>query len=254
LGLSESSLGHRRREEFPATFLRRGGRTILKDLSIFIDESGDFGNDEQKTSYYLVTMLYHDQSDDIQSDIEKLEEIISLLGYDIEYIHVGPIIRRESVFEKYSIDDRRKLLYSMLNFINHCDFRHDTIIVKRSEAPDRVTLSGKIAKAISKRFDNSTLFFQQFDKIIVYYDNGQAELSAVLNAVFSMRFANVEFRKAEPQKYRLLQVADFICTFEFLNIKRNEKRLSKSEEKFFYKPNELRKTFIKSVIGKRITE
>lgn len=69
--------------------------------------------------------------------------------------------------------------------------------------------------------------------MIVYYDNGQIELSAILNAVLSIQLNNVEFRKAEPQKYRLLQAADFICTMELLEIKRTEKRLSKSEEKFF---------------------
>lgn len=79
-------------------------------------------------------------------------------------------------------------------------------------------------------------YFGSFEKIIVYYDYGQSELSSILNAVFSLLFNDVEFRKAEPQKYRLLQVADFVCSLELLQIKRNEKRLSKSEEKFFYKP------------------
>ena len=35
-------------------------------------------------------------------------------------------------------------------------------------------------------------------------------------------------------------------------IKKNEKRLSKSEEKFFYKPQELKKTFFKSIEKKKM--
>ena len=66
------------------------------------------------------------------------------------------------------------------------------------------------------------------DKIIVYYDNGQTELSTILNAVLSLLFNDVEFRKAEPQKYRLLQVADFVSSMELLRIKKEKKRLSKS--------------------------
>lgn len=97
-----------------------------------------------------------------------------------------------------------------------------------------------------------TDYFNSFDRILVYYDNGQNELSSILNAVFSVLFSNVEFRKAEPQRYRLLQAADFICTVELLKIKQAEHRLSKSEEKFFYKPQELKKTFIKSVAKKHI--
>lgn len=95
-------------------------------------------------------------------------------------------------------------------------------------------------------------FFSNFDKLIVYYDNGQNELSIILNAVFSIQFSNVEFRRAEPQKYRLLQAADFICSMELINIKRDEKRLSRSEEKFFYKPQELKKVFLKSIQKKKL--
>lgn len=67
--------------------------------------------------------------------------------------------------------------------------------------------------------------------------NGQVELSTILNVVFSMQFSNIGFRKAEPQKYRLLQTVDFICSMELLKIKRDEKRLNKSEEyfEFYYK-------------------
>ena len=95
-------------------------------------------------------------------------------------------------------------------------------------------------------------YFYNFDKIIAYYDNGQVELSTILNAAFSIQFSNIEFRKAEPQKYRLLQAADFICSMELLRIKRDEKRLSKSEERFFYKPQELKKVFLKSVEKKKL--
>ncbi len=95
-------------------------------------------------------------------------------------------------------------------------------------------------------------YFSSFNRVIVYYDNGQSELSAILNAVFSMYFPDVEFRKAEQQNYRLLQVADFVCSMELLSIKRTEKRLSQSEDHFFYKPQELKKTFLKSIDKKRL--
>ena len=140
----------------------------------------------------------------------------------------------------------------MLNFVNSCPISYLTVVVNRKEAVDKVSLSGKLAKAINTTISAHQDFFLNFDNIIVYYDNGQNELSAILNAVFSIRFSNVEFRKAEPQRYRLLQAADFICTMELLRIKRDEKRLSKSEETFFYKPQELKKTFLKSIDKKKL--
>lgn len=224
----------------------------MKELSIFIDESGDFGALKNKPAYYLVTMVFHDQTVNIDEALKRLDESIHDSGFSLEYIHTGPVIRRESVFENYSLDDRRKLMYKLLNFYNKCQIYHDTVIVNRKEAPDRITLSGRLAKEIQKKILKHRDYFDSFDKIIVYYDFGQSELGSILNAVLSLLFNDVEFRKAEPQKYKLLQVADFVCTMELLKIKRNENRLSKSESQFFYKPQELKKTFLVSLDKKRL--
>ena len=224
----------------------------MKERSVFIDESGDFGEIKERPAYYLVTFVFHNQDNGIEEQVSKLEESVRGSGFDVEYIHTGPVIRREEVFARYSIDERRKLLYKMLNFVNRCPISYLTVIVDRREATDKIALSGRLAKAINRAMSEHIGFFSDFDKIIMYYDNGQIELSAILNAVFSILFSNVEFRKAEPQKYRLLQAADFICSMELLRIKRDEKRLSKSEEHFFYKTQELKKTFLKSVEKKKL--
>jgi hypothetical protein len=224
----------------------------MKRLSVFIDESGDFGEVKERPAYYLVTFVFHDQDNSIDQEVKKLEGSVRASGFDVEYIHTGPVIRREEVFSRYSIDERRKLLYKMLNFVNACPVSHLTVAIDRKEAADKISLSGRLAKAINREMGAHRGFFDGFDRITVYYDNGQSELSAILNAVFSIQFSSVEFRKAEPQKYRLLQAADFICTMELLKIKKEEKRLSRSEEQFFYKPQELKKTFFKSIEKKRL--
>lgn len=224
----------------------------MKELSVFIDESGDFGEARERPAYYLVTFVFHDQADEIDRQVKKLEKSIKDAGYEVEYIHTGPVIRREEVFERYSLDDRRKLLYKMLNFVNACPVSHLTVVIDRKEAVDKMALSVRLQKAIGTVMAMHQDFFMRYDKIIVYYDNGQHELGSILREVFLEQFSEVEFRKAEPQRYRLLQAADFICTMELLRLKRNEKRLSKSEEKFFYKPQELKKTFFKSIDRKKL--
>ena len=224
----------------------------MKELSVFIDESGDFGEITERPAYYLVTLLFHDQKNDIALNVKKLEDSTKNSGFDFEYIHTGPVIRREEVFSGLSIDERRKLLFKMLNFIISSPITYEVAVVNRKEAPDKISLSGRLGREISNVIEKHKAFFDSFDKIIVYYDNGQIELGAILNTVFSIHFSNVEFRKAEPQKYRLLQAADFICSMELLRIKKNENRLSKSEQQFFYKPQELKKTFFKAVDKKRL--
>ena len=224
----------------------------MKELSIFIDESGDFGEVSEKPAYYLVTLVFHNQKNEIDSNVKKLETSIKSAGFDFEYIHTGPVIRREDVFTNLSIDERRKLLFKMLNFIMGSPISYETVVVDRKESPDKISLSGKLGREISKIIEKHSSFFEEYEKIIVYYDNGQVELGVILNTVFSIHFSNVEFRKAEPQKYRLLQAADFICSMELLKIKKEQNRLSKSEQKFFYKPQELKKTFFQSIRKKKL--
>lgn len=203
-------------------------------------------------AYYLVTLLFHDQKNEITANVKKLEDSTKNSGFDFEYIHTGPVIRREDVFAGLSIDERRKLLFKMLNFIVSSPVTYEVAVVNRKEASDKITLSGRLGREISNIIQKHKAFLDRFDKIIVYYDNGQIELGAILNTVFSIHFTNVEFRKAEPQKYRLLQAADFICSMELLRIKKAENRLSKSEKQFFYKPQELKKPFFRTVDKKRL--
>jgi len=40
-------------------------------ISVFIDESGDFGFVGDASKYYLITFIFHNQKYDISSNIEK---------------------------------------------------------------------------------------------------------------------------------------------------------------------------------------
>ncbi|MBU5462430.1 hypothetical protein [Lachnoclostridium sp. MSJ-17] len=68
-----------------------------KILSVFIDESGDFGDYNPIAPYYLVSMVLHNQDIDIHGSITVMNTHMSNLGYKEHAIHTGPLIRRESV-------------------------------------------------------------------------------------------------------------------------------------------------------------
>lgn len=72
-----------------------------KILSVFIDESWDFGFIKDASKYYLTTLVFHDQSIDISSNIEKIN--------DKPVFHAGPIIRREYTFQNESIEDKKNI-------------------------------------------------------------------------------------------------------------------------------------------------
>ena len=43
----------------------------MKELSVFIDESGDFGEYDDQAPYYIITMVFHDQSLSITDAVQK---------------------------------------------------------------------------------------------------------------------------------------------------------------------------------------
>lgn len=54
----------------------------MSELSIFVDESGDFGKVENNSPYYLVSLVFHNQSDDIYQQITALENALSYVETD----------------------------------------------------------------------------------------------------------------------------------------------------------------------------
>ena len=224
----------------------------MRELSIFVDESGDFGETDPTSPYYLVSLVFHDQANSINKNVCDLENALKQNGNECFTIHAGPIIRREREYTSMNIDERRAILYKMLAFYKHSPIKHSTIIVNKKETADKFQLNAKLSKQLNALIQSKLEFFQSFDKVIVYYDNGQYQLNMIINTILNTALNDVEFRKATPTQYRLLQAADFICTMELLKIKRDEKRLSKSETAFFYKPNELKKTFLKAIENKKL--
>lgn len=135
-----------------------------------------------------------------------------------------------------------------------CPIKYFNIIVNKRECKNKHFLSANIAKQLSRFIDENSEFFYGFERIAVYYDNGQSELSYILNAILNSKLSLVEFKNASPKAYHLLQVADFICSIELLKQKWENNLLTKSETAFFYKPKELQKNYIKSVEKKKFVK
>ena len=88
--------------------------------------------------------------------------------------------------------------------------------------------------------------------MIIYYDNGQIELTKILTSVFSTLYTHVEFRKVKPVDYKLFQVADLICTLELLSEKAKVNSLSKSEIEFFSNTRDFKKNYLKYIQKKKL--
>jgi len=223
-----------------------------KILSCFVDETGDFGEYDSHCPYYMVSVVLHDQSDSIETQLKGMEQYLSDLGYPHHAIHAGPLVRRESDYMNLQMEDRKRIFNLLFNFARKVPIQYFCAKVRKSECKDTDDLDAKLTKAIKNEVQKNEAFWKSFDKIIIYYDNGQKALKRVLNITFNSMFSEVEVRKVQPADYRLFQVADLFCTLELTLAKIEMGLFSKSEDEFFHGSHEFKKEYWRKLEKMRI--
>ena len=53
----------------------------MKELSIFVDESGLFDMASKDSPYYIVSFVFHDQINDITDLLQMIDSYTSSIGY-----------------------------------------------------------------------------------------------------------------------------------------------------------------------------
>ena len=217
----------------------------MRELSIFIDESGDFGPYEPHAPYYLITLVFHNQADSITEEVEYLRRHVAECGFSDDHaVHAGPLIRREADYSSLDLNARKKLFRAQFSFMRRVRIGFKTFTVRKREFASHDALVSRMSREIGAYIRENLSFFQSFDRIVVYYDGGQKEITTIINSVLNV-LLEVEVRRVRPSDYRLFQAADMVCTLELLAVKADEGRLSRSEREFFGGKRDLKKNYLK---------
>lgn len=225
----------------------------MNELSIFVDESGDFGDYDFHSPYYILSFVFHNQEIDITDELDTLNRKLNQFGLDNVAIHTGPIIRQEEIYNSMDMDTRRKIMRALIAFYRNVDIRFTTIHVEKRHLNDEFEMVATLSRQLSTFINNHLDYFLSFDVVKIYYDNGQIPVTRILSSVFGIFLSNVQFKKAiKPSKYRLFQIADMICSLELVRLKMEKHTLSKSELRFFGEPRVIRKNYLKALEKKRM--
>ena len=214
----------------------------MKKLSVFVDESGDFGEYQPHSPYYIVTMVIHEQDKDIGSQIDKLNNSLRDMNLPNHTIHAEPLIRREENYANVSPNERRRIFSLLYHFVLNCEIRYKVFVFQKKNYDSAL----KLQAAMGREMENLS-YFQTFSKIILYYDNGQHELNSLLNVLFATNFTNYDIRYVKPSEYKLFQVADLICAVELLSNKLQNRDFTRSEKLIFHTKRDFKKDFLRGV-------
>jgi len=225
---------------------------VTKEISVFVDESGSFAPDgvDICAPYYLLCMVFHDQSSDIALELSHLSDALVRMGLPREHaIHAGPLIRREEDYVQMSRQERIGIFRRLMIFMQKIDFKYRCFKVYKPYTTTLGSIRDELLRFISDFLVVHRTDFDTYREIKVYYDDGQSQVTSLLRESFALFSSKTTFiPHVVPSRYRLFQVADAICTLELAKAKLADKgSLSNSEERFFGGVKFFRKAYIKPI-------
>lgn len=212
----------------------------MKRLNIFVDETGEFGFTRGSSDIYGISFTFHEQDDDITFELEILNKRLERIGYT-SMIHMADLIMHRGDYAKFDIKFRKSIFNAIYQFSRKIPVKYHTIIVDKKYTDSGNVLRQKIIHAINQMIKDSEEYFKRFDKIVLYYDNGQEPLGYILESLF-IRFDGFEHKvDFDHKEKRLFQVSDMLTYIDKAIYKHNNNIKYKKAELYFFGNEELRK-------------
>ena len=153
-----------------------------------------------KMSFLKNSMVFHNQKINILSEIEHLDERLNYKNLEGHTLHVGPLIRKEEPYRNMTQSERMKILTTYFMLFNKLNIKYKTFIVEKTKRQTKNDLIRSLSGQVME-FVNSKHNYFADNKFVIYYDNGQTQVSNILATVFSLY--DCEFKIIKPDKYKL---------------------------------------------------
>ena len=76
---------------------------------------------------------------------------------------------------------RRSIFRVLVDFTSKTRINHHSWVFVKKDFPDSDRLVAGISRALSAFIRENVAFFNTWDRIVIYYDNGQKELTNIVN-------------------------------------------------------------------------
>lgn len=131
--------------------------------------------------------------------------------------------------------DRKRLLTQFARLVRELPISFFVLRYDATTVHDRGELEARIRRDLASPVFERLSFFQAFDVIAVYYDNGQGAVSTALHDALDFVLAKhvADYRDADPTARKLLQAADYACMVLRIADDYDAGGQSKTHERFF---------------------
>lgn len=187
-----------------------------------MDETGEFGFGKNASRLYGVSLIFHEQSDDISVELDRLNERLSRIGYT-DMIHMADLIMKRGDYRSFDIKVRKSIFNAIYQFSRRIKVKYRTIIVDKKYTDSNKVLREKLTYKINSMIIENESYFSKFDRIIMYYDNGQEILGNILDLLFGKFDGYEHIVDFNHKEKRLFQVSDMLTYIDKYDYKYNHK-------------------------------
>lgn len=226
-------------------------------LSIFVDESGNFSDTKDPARYCIITFVFHNQNAIIDRFVNDLNRANEDLGLDAStfQFHTGPLIRQEDQFEAMSRRMRARIFDRMLTFVRNVDFRYRSFILDTKYVNSADQIRENFKAMIIPFMQAHKEYLESLGRIKLYYDAGQKQVGKIIQESLRESVScDICFAEGVKQTtYKLLQVADLVCTVDLINRKlSDDMSMTKAETRFFGGPRDFKRNIVKKIKAKEL--
>lgn len=218
----------------------------MKELSVFVDESGDLGGESK---YYLLTLVFHDQGDDLSHTISLYEQSLASRGLPNVPFHFNPLLRANEGYQNLDATQRSKLLMSFSTFAQHTPFSYHVLAYRKDRYESTDAFVHTMKRDLTELLFDNLDKFAEFDLVKIYYDDGQPLITRILHAAFEYVLfkSAVMYREARPAEYRMFQIADFACGIELTALKYESHEETSTDRRFFGQWRDFKKNYLRKL-------
>lgn len=219
-------------------------------LNLHIDESGTQNLAE---GIYLVSVVLYNHAEDVAEPIRKYDERLAVANLSNVPFHGKDLLHGNEAYASVSIGDRKRLLTQFARLVRTLPFTYFILRYDSTSTHGQTELEARIRRDLASLVFDHLSYFQGFDSIAVYYDDGQKTVSSALRDSLDFVLAKnvADYRDADHKARRLLQVADYVCTIERAALAYNVGRQTKTYERFFGSRRDFMQFYMKQLVRKR---
>ena len=216
----------------------------MKELSIFVDESGE---QDGASRYYLITLVFHEQDTSLSEAIVSYQNALNNKGLPDIPFHASPLMNGHDEYKHLDLETRKRLLNSFNVFVQKLPITYITFWYRKSEVDTPTKLSNRMKRDLADFIFDRLDRFQVFDKIKIYYDGGQQVVTKALHAAIDYTLSKeaTMYKKSQFANYRLSQVADYLCAIELTRIKYEHHEETNTDIKVFGYVGTFKKNYLK---------